>query len=108
MRLPPFLRSRAARREEVHATAQLDLRDGLLEARTVRIAELERLLALTQAELATYKTHDFMRTALRLRRRLGEEKTAERPAPVYPARHREHTAPTEYVPRASRAREPLR
>lgn len=58
----------------VRAEAQIDLRDGLLEARADRIAELERQLALVRAELATYKTRDFMVQALRLRRRHAEQR----------------------------------
>jgi hypothetical protein len=91
---------------EVHTTAQLDLRDGLLEARADRIAELEALLdqeriekAKLIAELATYKTQDFMRQALRLRRRQTEQPDRG------PARHRLE-APTEVHPRVSRRREP--
>lgn len=111
MRVLAYFRSRAALRRRVHAAAQLDLRDGLLEARADRIAELEALLtqeriekAQLLADLATYKTVDFMRQALRLRRRLAEEKTAERPAPGYPARHRP-AAPTEFHPRAVQRRD---
>jgi len=62
----------------VHAEAQIDLRDGLLEARADRIAELEAANARLVAELATYKTHDYMRQALRLRRRQAEQTAAAR------------------------------
>jgi len=106
VRVLAYFRSRAALRREVHAAAQLDLRDGLLEARDARIAELEALNARLAAELATYKAPEFMRTALRLRRRLGEEKTAERPAPGYPARHVRDEVPTEFHPRAVQRRDP--
>jgi len=94
---------RRPRHAAVHAEAQLDLRDGLLEARADRIAELERLLARERtekaqllAELATYKTADFMRQALRLRRRLAVAATA--PLPV--GRHQ--TDATEVHPRRPR------
>jgi hypothetical protein len=68
------------RRARVVAEAQIDYRDGLLEARAERIAELERANANLVRELATYKTRDFFAAALRARRRLAEEQTAERPA----------------------------
>jgi hypothetical protein len=67
----------------VRTEAQIDLRDGLLEARADRIAELERDLAIVRGELATYKTVEFMRWALRLRRR-----QAESPTVILPRRHR--------------------
>jgi hypothetical protein len=70
------------RRARVVAEAQIDYRDGLLEARAERIAELERDKARLMAELATYKAAEFVRTALRHRRRLAEEQTG-----VYPAKH---------------------
>lgn len=71
---------RRAFADTVHTEAQIDLRDGLLEARADRIAELEALNARLAAELATYKTADFMRQALRLRRRLAVAATV--PLPV--------------------------
>lgn len=98
MSLFHYLRRRAAV-EETRAEAQLDLRDGLLEARADRIDELERQLARALAELATYKTKDFMRQALRLRRRLAEEKTDIQPAP---GRHQAPEVLTELHPRISR------
>lgn len=61
--------------DELVTEAQIDLRDGLLEARADRIAEQERTIALLRAELATYKARDFAAWALRLRKRLAEEKT---------------------------------
>jgi anti-sigma factor RsiW len=70
------------RRRRVHAEAQIDYRDGLLEARAERIAELERANARLTAELATYKTRDFMQQALRLRRR-----QADSPTVILPRRH---------------------
>jgi hypothetical protein len=74
------LRSPVRPVDELCTEAQIDLRDGLLEARADRIAELEQRLARTQAELATYKTRDFMQHALRLRRRQAEAVTAVVPA----------------------------
>lgn len=71
----PFVPA-AELRTEVRAEAQIDLRDGLLEARADRIAELEQALALVRAELATYKTRDFMVQALRLRRRHAEQRSS--------------------------------
>lgn len=59
--------------DELVTEAQIDLRDGLLEARADRIRELESLNAQLIAELATYKTQDFMWQALRYRRRQAEE-----------------------------------
>lgn len=82
---------------EVHAEAQIDLRDGLLEARADRIAELETANARLVAELATYKAYDYMRQALRLRRRQAEQ--AE-----IPARQRAAETPTEVHPRTRRQR----
>lgn len=69
------LRSPLRPLDELVTEAQIDLRDGLLEARADRIAELERTLALVRAELATYKARDFMVQALRLRRRAAEKHT---------------------------------
>jgi hypothetical protein len=83
--------------EEVRAEAQLDLRDGLLEARADRIAELERLNARLAAELATYKTRDYMAQALRLRRRLAEQA----PRPDQAGRHQAEPV-TEFLPRRPR------
>lgn len=77
-----YFRSSGAhhRREQTRTEAAIDLRDGLLEARADRIAELERQNARLLAELATYKTKDFMQQALRLRRRLAEEPTHPHPS----------------------------
>jgi len=75
------LRSPIRPSDELRTEAQIDLRDGLLEARADRIAELEQRLARTQAELATYKTRDFMVQALRLRQRQAEVATAVIPRP---------------------------
>lgn len=80
MRVLVYFRNR--RHDEIRTEAQLDLRDGLLEARADRIEELERQLARALAELATYKTKDFMRQALRLRRRLANEPTDVHPRAV--------------------------
>jgi hypothetical protein len=100
-----YLRRHRARHAAVRAEAQLDLRDGLLEARADRIAELEALLvrertekARLLAELATYKTADFMRQALRLRRRLAVAATA--PLPARAGRHQADA--TEVHPRVRR------
>ena len=70
------LRSPIRPADELRTEAQIDLRDGLLEARADRIAELEQRLARTQAELATYKTRDFAVHAFRLRQRQAEAATA--------------------------------
>lgn len=67
------LRSPIRPADEIRTEAQIDLRDGLLEARADRIRELQALNAQLVAELATYKAQDFMRQALRLRRRQAEE-----------------------------------
>ena len=67
--------------DELVTEAQIDYRDGLLEARAERIAELERTLALVRAELSTYKAVEFMQHALRLRRRQVEAATAVVPRP---------------------------
>ena len=67
--------------DELRTEAQIDLRDGLLEARADRIAELERDNARLRAELATHLTKDFMVQALRLRRRQEEPGTAVIPRP---------------------------
>lgn len=104
MRLLLYLQRQRPLTAEVRAEAQLDLRDGLLEARADRIAELEALLARERtekaqliAELATYKTVDFMRQALRLRRRQAEQ----RPPQAAGGHHR--AAPqTEFYPRVRR------
>lgn len=103
MRLFSFLRTRRAV-QETRTEAQLDLRDGLLEARADRIAELEALLARERAEkaqliaeLATYKTVDFMRQALRLRRR-----QAEQTPPQATAGYHRAAPETEFHPRVRR------
>lgn len=69
------LRSPIRPLDEYVTEAQIDLRDGLLEARADRIDELLRLNAKLTAELATYKARSFVAQALRLRKRLAEEKT---------------------------------
>jgi hypothetical protein len=100
-----FHSRRRARHAAVRTEAQIDLRDGLLEARADRIAELEALLAQERtekakllAELATYKAQDFMRWSLRLRRRLAAATTV--PLPV--GRH-EAADETEIHPRVRRS-----
>ena len=70
---------RRSRQEQVRVEAQLDLRDGLLEARADRIRELERANALLVRELSTYKAAEFVKTALRERRRLAEERAVVQP-----------------------------
>ncbi len=75
------LRSPVRPSDELVTEAQIDLRDGLLEARADRIAELERANAQLISELATYKAKDFMQHALRLRRRQAEAATAVIPRP---------------------------
>lgn len=72
------LRSPLRPADELVTEAQIDLRDGLLEARADRIRELEREKARLLADLATYKTRDFMVQALRLRRRQAEEQQQRR------------------------------
>jgi len=67
--------------DELRTEAQIDLRDGLLEARADRIAELLRLNAELTRELSTYKAVEFMQHALRLRRRQVEAATAVVPRP---------------------------
>jgi hypothetical protein len=67
--------------DELVTEAQIDLRDGLLEARADRIAELLRINAELTRELATYKAVEFMQHALRLRRRQAEAATAVIPRP---------------------------
>lgn len=68
------------KREEVRAEAQIDLRDGLLEARAERIAELERQVAELQAALAPYKTVEWMAHGIAHRRRLDDGPTAVLPS----------------------------
>lgn len=65
----------ASDRLATRAEAQIDLRDGQIEGLRDRVGELEREKAQLIAELATYKTREFMTQALRLRRRLAEETT---------------------------------
>jgi hypothetical protein len=67
--------------DELVTEAQIDYRDGLLEARAERIAELLRLNAELTRELSTYKAVEFMQHALRLRRREAEAATAVIPRP---------------------------
>jgi hypothetical protein len=67
--------------DELVTEAQIDYRDGLLEARAERIAELEHANARLVADLATYKAAEFVRTALRQRRRLAEEQNPPRRLP---------------------------
>lgn len=105
MRLLRYLKRQRPRLDAVRAEAQLDLRDGLLEARADRIAELEALLARERtekaqlmAELATYKTHDFMRQALRLRRRQAEQATSVRAG----VGHHRAAPATDFHPRVRR------
>lgn len=75
------LRSPLRPLDELVTEAQIDLRDGLLEARADRIAELLRINAQLTRELSTYKAAEFMEWALRLRRRQAEAVTAVQPRP---------------------------
>lgn len=65
--------------DELVTEAQIDLRDGLLEARADRIAELLRINAQLTRELSTYKAAEFMEWALRLRQRQAEAAVIPRP-----------------------------
>lgn len=57
----------------VVVTAQIDVRDGQIEGLRDALAEAQQRLALCQRELATYKTRDWLRIAVRARRRAAIE-----------------------------------
>lgn len=80
---------------EVEQVAAIDLRDGLLEARADRIAELEREVARLRLELARALLPQWMPVLLRQRAAAANEPTVEVP-------RRDLHAPTEYMPRRHR------
>lgn len=83
---------RAWRRDlQQHPDELIAFRDAQIAGLRERNGELEQLLAVARRELATYKTREFMASALRVRARYeaeraaAEEPTVHTRAPGWPA-----------------------